>query len=98
MYIPVDQYDQFISLTEISRDKISEELVSAIRGFHEEHDLEELILHNLADPNRTPHGPAEIVDIMTLQLSHRQTTGVAGFVLKGRSFKRISPADISHQV
>ena len=97
MYIPIEKYNQFISLTEISRNKISEELISAVRGFHEEHDLEELILHNLVDPNRTPHGPAEIVDIMTLQLSYKKRLGVAGFVLKGRSFKRVTPADVSHQ-
>ena len=97
MYIPIEKYDQFISLTDISRDKISEKLISAVRGFHEEHDLEELILHNLVDPNRTPHGPVEIVDIMTMQLSYRKRFGVAGFVLKGRSFKRITPADVSHQ-
>src|SRR5215216_3153265 len=98
MYLPIEKYNQFISLTEISRNKISEELISAVRGFHEEHDLEELILHNLADPNRTPHGPAEIVDIMTLQLSYKKRLGVAGFVLKGRSFKRVTPADVSHQL
>lgn len=98
MYVPIDKYDQYISLTEFSRVKISEELISAVRGFHEENDLEELILHSIADPNRTPHGPAEIVDIMTLQLSYKKRLGVAGFVLKGRSFKRITPADISHQI
>ena len=98
MYIPIDKYDQFITLTEFNRNKVSEELIAETRRFHEADDLEELILHNLADPNRTPHGPAEIVDIMTMQLSHKGKRGVAGFVLKGRSFKRITPAEISHQV
>lgn len=41
---------------------------------------------------------AELVDIMTLQLSFRSHEGIAGFVLKRRSFKRITSADISHQV
>jgi hypothetical protein len=98
MYIPLEKYDQFVSLSEFNRNNVSDELIAAVRHFHEADELEELVLRNLNDPNRTPHGPAEIVDIMTLQLSHRQTTGVAGFILKGRSFKRISPADISHQV
>ncbi len=60
--------------------------------------MEELLLQSLFDPNRTPHGPAEIVDIMTMQLSHRRKSGVAGFILKGRAFKRVTPADISHQI
>ena len=98
MYIPLEKYDQFFNLSEFSRDQVSSKLIAAAKRFHEVDDLEELILRNLADPNRTPHGPAEIVDIMTLQLSYRNTTGVAGFILKGRSFKRITPADISHQV
>ena len=98
MYIPIEKYDQFINLSEFSRNKVSEKLITAVRRFHEADDLEELVLRNLADPNRTPHGPAEIVDIMTLQLSYRKRTGVAGFILKGRSFKRVTPADISHQI
>jgi hypothetical protein len=98
MYIPLEKYDQFFNLSEFSRDQVSSKLIAAAKRFHEVDDLEELILRNLADPNRTPHGPAEIVDIMTLQLSYRNTIGVAGFILKGRSFKRITPADISHQI
>lgn len=98
MFIPLERYDQFVNLPEFRRDKVSEELIAAVRLLHEADDLEELLLHNLSDPNRTPHGPAEIVDIMTMQLSYRGKKGVAGFVLKGRSFKRITPAEISHQV
>lgn len=98
MYIPIEKYHQFVELSNFSRDKVSNELISAIRGLHEADDLEELLLQKLSDPNRTPHGPAEIVDIMTLQLSFRKKKGVAGFVLKGRSFKRITPSDISHQI
>jgi len=98
MYIPIEKYHQFIELTNFSRDKVSDGLVSAVKNLHEANDLEELLLRKLSDPNRTPHGPAEIVDIMTLQLSFRKKMGVAGFVLKGRSFKRITPADISHQI
>ncbi len=98
MYIPIDKYDQFISLAEYSRNMVSEKVVAAVKRFHEADDLEELVLRILADPNRTPHGPAEIVDIMTQQLSYRKKAGVAGFVLKGRSFKRVKPADISHQI
>lgn len=98
MYIPIEKYDQFANLSEFGRNKVSDKLISAVRRFHEAEDLEDLLLRNLTDPNRTPHGPAEIVDIMTLLLTYRKRTGVAGFVLKGRSFKRITPANISHQV
>ncbi len=98
MYLPIDKFDQFIDLAQFGRDKVSDGLIDSVRRLHEAEELEELILRIISDPNRTPHGPAEIVDIMTLQLTHRRKTGVAGIILKGRSFKRISPADISHQV
>ena len=68
------------------------------RSFHESDDLEELLLNALTDPNRTPHGPVEIADILTLQLSYQNKIGVAGIVLKGRSFSTIRPSHISHQI
>jgi hypothetical protein len=52
----------------------------------------------LFDTNRTPHGPAEIVDILTHKLVVRETEGLAAIVLKGRSFPTVRPADISHQL
>lgn len=98
MLLSIDKYDQFIFLAEFGRNKVSSDLVDAVRRLHEADDLEELLLHALLDPNRTPHGPAEIVDIMTVQLSYRGKSGVAGFILKGRSFARVSPVDVSHQI
>src|SRR6185503_14925899 len=97
MYISLETYNEFVGLLEFGRDRITDKLLTSVRRLTEE-ELEELLLRTLIDPNRTPHGPSEIVDIMTLQLSFREKAGVAGFVLKGRSFKRITPADISHQV
>ena len=98
MYIPLENYDQFIILKDFSREEITEELKSVARDFRESEDLEETILNAITDPNRTPHGPVEIADILTHQLSYRNEIGVAGFILKGRSFSTIRPADISHQI
>ena len=54
-----------------------------------------LILH---DPNETPHGPAEIVDIFTHKLSIQKLTGMAAFILKGRSFRTVRHQDVAHQI
>jgi len=54
-----------------------------------------LILH---DPNETPHGPAEIADIFTHKLSIQKLTGMAAFILKGRSFPTVKPRDVAHQI
>lgn len=80
------------------RDEVNNTLVDTARNFHESEDLEEILLNALSDPNRTPHGPSEIVDIMTLQLSYRNALGIAGIILKGRSFQTVRPVNISHQV
>lgn len=98
MYIPLEKYDQFLALSDFSRNEVTKELVEKARRFHESDDLEELLLNALIDPNRTPHGPVEIADILTLQLSYRNKVGVAGIVLKGRSFSTIRPSHISHQI
>lgn len=98
MYIPIDEFDQFEALKEYRRDSISTPILERIRNYHEEYDLEEMILQSISEPNRTPHGPAEIVDIMTVNISYRNVLGVSGIILKGRSFPRINPQMISHQI
>ena len=60
--------------------------------------MEESILRILADPNRTPHGPTELADILTQQLSYRRRGGLGAFILKGRSFRTIKQKDVSHQI
>ncbi len=98
MFIPIEEYNEFYDLKDISRKEITTDLIESIRTFREEADLEEMILNAISDPNRTPHGPSEIVDIMTLNLSYRKKMGLAGFVLKGCSFKTVTPENLSHQV
>ena len=46
MYIPIEKYDQFINLSELSREKISDKLITEVRHFHEAKDLEELLVRN----------------------------------------------------
>ena len=98
MYIPIDQFEQFNQLKEYPRDSIIDSAINTASNFHEINDLEEFLLKILSDPNRTPHGPIEIADILTLQLTYRRKADLAAFVLKGRSFKSVTPSDISHQV
>jgi superfamily II DNA or RNA helicase len=98
VYIPIQDYNEFNELADVSRDSVSDELVRVARSFHESEDMEELILSTLTDPNRTPHGPAELVDIMTVNLTYNNIRGIAGFLLKGKSFSTVKPENISHQI
>jgi hypothetical protein len=52
----------------------------------------------LSDRAATPHGPAEIVDILTHKVRVRGSGGLAAFVLKGRSYPTVRPKDIAHQI
>lgn len=61
-------------------------------------ELEPWLKAILFDTNDTPHGPAEIVDILTHKVTVRGQEGVAAFILKGRSFPTVRPRDVSHQV
>lgn len=52
----------------------------------------------LFDTNNTPHGPAEIVDILTHKVHVRGQEGMSAFILKGRSFATVRPHHIAHQI
>ncbi|MBI3123283.1 MAG: DEAD/DEAH box helicase [Ignavibacteriales bacterium] len=97
-YINLDELDQFVELKSFSRDKVTAELIATVRSFQEEDDLEKIILSMIFEPNLTPHGPIEMVDILTTQLSYKGRYGLAGIILKGSSFKTIKASTISHQV
>ncbi|MBK9096882.1 MAG: DEAD/DEAH box helicase [bacterium] len=96
--INIDEFDQFIGLRLIGRDQVTNELISVVKTFQEEDKLEKIILSLIIEPNLTPHGPTEIVDILTTQLSFKGKYGLAGIILKGSSFKTIKASTISHQV
>ncbi len=60
--------------------------------------MEPRIRQILFDANETPHGPAELVDIFTHKLTVLRQSGLAAFVLKGKSYATVRPRDISHQI
>ena len=97
-YIRIEEFDQFTRMKSIQRGDVKGEVISVVKSFKEAEDLEKVILSSIVEPNVTPHGPAEIVDILTLQLSYRGSYGLAGIILKGGSFKTVKPSHLSHQV
>jgi superfamily II DNA or RNA helicase len=64
----------------------------------EREELEPYFRAILHDPNDTPHGPAELADILTHKVTIRHTTGLAAFILKGKSFPTVRPSHVSHQI
>jgi len=94
----IDDFDSFVAVRDVSASSISDVLIDAVRKLDEKEELEPYIRLILHDPNETPHGPAEIADIFTHRLSIHKLTGLAAFILKGRSFKTIKPHHVAHQI
>ena len=102
LLIPIDAFDNFnavkdFSIAEIPTDALSD-LVEALKELDEREELEPFVRSILADGAQTPHGPAEIVDIFTHRVSVNGRHGLAAFILKGKSFPTVRPADVAHQI
>lgn len=94
----IDDFDSFSAVRNISAQSISEKVISAVKSLDEREELEPYLRIILHDPNETPHGPAEIADIFTHKLSIQKLTGMAAFILKGRSFPTVKPRHVAHQI
>jgi len=94
----VDQIDTFKDVRDFPFPDISPNVVKAVRVLDEKEELEPFLRSILSDQNETPHGPAEVVDILTHKVSYNGTHGLAGFILKGKSFPTVRPKNVSHQI
>jgi superfamily II DNA or RNA helicase len=90
--------DNFDRIRDVRPSSISEETLSTVRDLHESEEIEPWIQGILHDTNHTPHGPSEIVDILTHKMSVRGREGMGAFILKGKSFPTVRPRHVSHQI
>jgi superfamily II DNA or RNA helicase len=72
--------------------------MDTVRDLNEREEMEPYLRSILFDTNETPHGPAELVDILTHRVKARGKLGMCAFILKGKSFPTIRPANIAHQI
>lgn len=96
--LQIDDIPSFGAVREIPASDVIEALRDAVRKLHEAEEIEEFLRSILSDRAATPHGPAELVDIFTHKLTLRASTGLAAFILKGRSFRTVTPKDVAHQI
>jgi superfamily II DNA or RNA helicase len=101
LLIPIEAFDKFkevkdFPVTEILPDAF-QALVKAVKDLDEREEFEPWLRSILVDGTQTPHGPAEIVDILT-PVTARGQHGMAAFILKGKSFSTVRPADVGHQI
>lgn len=95
--IEIHDIDEFSEVKTIPDGVINEEILSNIRNLDEKTEMERFFREILYDPNETPHGPTEIADILTSHVHIRGDKLLAAFILKGKSFQKVSSRDVTHQ-
>ncbi|MBC8520436.1 MAG: hypothetical protein H8D26_00370, partial [Methanomicrobia archaeon] len=95
--IKIHEIDEFSEVKAVPDGAISEEILPNVRNLDEKKEIERFIREFLYDPNETPHGPTEIADILTSHIHIRGEKRLAAFVIKGKSFRRVSSRDVTHQ-
>jgi hypothetical protein len=90
--------DNFDRVRDIRPATVSDAAIAAVKALDEATEIEPWIQSILHDTNRTPHGPSEIVDILTHKMTVRGREGMGAFILKGRSFPTVRPRHVSHQI
>ena len=96
--ITVDEFESFELVRDSSPESISADVLATVRTLHETEELEPYLRAILCDTNETPHGPAEVVDILTHRVRADNRAGICAFILKGKSFATVRPTDVSHQI
>jgi superfamily II DNA or RNA helicase len=96
--ITIDQIDNFKEVRGIPPEQISKELLHSVQNLNEKEELEPFVRSILFDSSDTPHGPAELVDILTHKISVDSKSGLAAFILKGKSFPKVRPKHVAHQI
>src|SRR5712692_3779647 len=89
--LTIDEIDNFRAVRDFRADSIIPSVLDRIRKLDEREELEPFILSILSDTNETPHGPAEIVDILTHKVAVHRNAGLSAFILKGKSFPTVRP-------
>ena len=94
----VDDFDNCLQVRDTPATQITLAHLHAVRSLDEREELEPYIRAILHDPNDTPHGPAELVDVLTHKVLVQREGGLAAFIIKGRSFPTVRPKDVAHQI
>ena len=96
--VRLEEFDRFRSVLRHAPEEVDEVVLAAVRDLDERIELEPALRSILTDVGDTPHGPAEIVDILTHKLTLNRKSGVAAFIVKGKSFPKVRPPHVSHQI
>ncbi|MBU4116176.1 MAG: hypothetical protein KKG94_00345 [Nanoarchaeota archaeon] len=87
------------SFKDAEKIKITAEEIKQTKKLSED-EIIETISVLIGDPNKTTHSPAEKADLYTGKLKINNETDLrdVAFIIKGKSFPKITPKDVSHQI
>ena len=94
--VKLEDFDHFRAALKYAPEEVDKVVLTSVRDLDERTEFEPVLRAILTDVGDTPHGPAEIVDILTHKLTLNRKTGVAAFILKGKSFPKVRPKHVSH--
>src|SRR5258708_2888570 len=101
LLIPIETFENFKAVKDFPLGVLPADTLIALtekmKELDEREELEPWLRSILSDGAQTPHGPAEIVDILTPVQANGEH-GLAAFILKGKSFPTVRPADVAHQI
>jgi len=95
--IKIHDIAEFSEIGIIPDTAITDVILTNVRNLDEKEEIERFVREILYDPNETPHGPTEIADILTTHVHVNGKKQLAAFVLKGRSFLKVTSRNVTHQ-
>jgi len=95
--IEIHDIDEFSEVRKVPDSAITDAILSNVATLHEINQLERWIREIIYDPTETPHGPTEIADILTSHVHLHGVKHLVGFILKGKSFQKVTSRDVTHQ-
>jgi superfamily II DNA or RNA helicase len=96
--LALDEIDGFREVGRVPPAEVTDDLVDAVRALDEREEIEPFVRRILFDAGETPHGPAEIVDILTHKVRVGGSSRMAGIIIKGKSFPTVRPQHVGHQI
>ena len=92
------EIDRFARGAEIPMEAVTDAVIAGVRRLDEKTELEIALREILGAPDKTPHGPTELEDIFQTGVNVRGEPRVATFIIKGKSFEKVTSKQIGNQI
>ena len=94
----ISEIHEFAEVGRIPDAAVTDEILTNVARLNEKTQLEPWIRDIVRSHDQTPHGPTEIVDIISTRVTVGGRPTYTGFILKGKSFQKVRARDVAHQI